>query len=231
MSLLSGIISGASLETPNLNTSTTSYVVANSSSSSVSITGANSGQLYILCHNAYNPSGISSAPATPSGFTSLSSYAASGNIFSFRLSYKILTSNEFSYTLPSVSDATGQVATGLVVSTLSGGFNGLSVQNSLGYTYASSSNGSGDINASVNNIVIGFGLFYLFTGGGSGINLPSPSVGAAQTAIAGGAVGDLYYSVVHAKNYTTSDTASWQQSITGATATLYNTFALRPTFS
>jgi hypothetical protein len=227
MSLLAGIM-GQTQETPNLNTSITAYTVRNNTTSGLSITGANSGQLYILCHNAYNSSGMSVAPATPSGFTSISSYLFSGNIFSFRLSYKILTSNEATYTLPSVSGADGQVATGLVIDTLSGSFTGLSQEKEIGYVYANASSVSGSIDVDVNNIVIGLGLLHPFTSGG-GSNFSSPSV--AQGTIAGGPTQGDYFSEIKAKNYTTSDTAVWSQSGDITTTVLSNTFVLKPTFS
>lgn len=231
MSLLAGII-GQTKETPNLNTSITSYTERINSTSAMTLTGANSGQLYIVCHNAYNSSGISNAPATPSGFTSLSSYAESGSIFSFRLSYKILTSNDATYTLPTVSGANGQVATGLVISTLSGSFTGLSIENSADYLYTASSSVIGNLATDINNILIGVGLLYPGTGGGSGSNLPSPSIGAAQTGISsGGATQGDYYSVVHAKNYADFGNDTWFASLTNATIAFSNTFNLKPTFS
>jgi hypothetical protein len=229
MSLLAGII-GQTKETPNLNTSITSYVERINTTSGMTITGANDGQLYILCHNAYNLGGISNAPATPSGFTSLSSYGESGNIFSFRLSYKILTSNEATYTLPSVSGANGQVATGLVVDTLSGTFTGLSIENSLGYSYSTSTSATGNLITDINSILIGFGLFY--DGLPGGVNLPTPAVGAGQTGItSGGATQGDYYSVVHAKNYTDFGNDTWSASLVSSTTILTNTFNLKPTFS
>jgi hypothetical protein len=231
MSLLAGII-GQTKETPNLNTSITSYVERINTTSGMTITGANDGQLYILCHNAYNLGGISNAPATPSGFTSLSSYGESGNIFSFRLSYKILTSNEATYTLPSVSGANGQVATGLVVNTLSGTFAGLSIENSLGYSYSTSTSASGNLITDINSILIGFGLLYDGLASNSGVNLPTPAVGAAQTGItSGGATQDDYYSVVHAKNYTDFGNDTWSANRDSSTTILTNTFNLKPTFS
>ena len=231
MSLLAGIM-GQTQETPNLNTSITSYTVRNNTTSGLEITGANSGQLYILCHNAHNSSGIANAPATPTGFTSLSSYAQSGNIFSFRLSYKILTSNEPGFTLPSVSGATGQVATGLIINTLSGSFTGLSLESSVGYSYGSSNTASGNLSTDVNSILVGFGLLNDGLASTSGGNLPSPSVGAGNTGITSGgsSFGD-YYSVVHAKNYTDSGNDTWDAGRTSSTTMLFNTFNLKPTFS
>lgn len=223
---------GQAQETPNLNTSISTYVIASNTTSGIGISGANAGQLYILLHNAYNSSGIATAPATPSGFTSLSSYGQSGSIFSFRLSYKILTSNESTFTLPSVSGAGGQVATGLVISTLSGNFTGLSLESSVGYSYGSSNTASGNLTTDVNSILVGFGLLndgIASTGGG---NLPSPSVGAGNTGISsGGTMFGDYYSVVHAKNYTDSGNDTWSASRTSSTTMLFNTFNLKPTFS
>jgi hypothetical protein len=227
MTLLAGII-GSTQETPNLNTSITNYTVRNNTTSGLSITGANAGQLYVLCHNAYNSGGMSVAPATPSGFTSIDSYLFSGNMFSFRLSYKILTSDEATYTLPSVSGADGQVAVGLVINTLSGSFTGLSIENQTGYVYTAAAGVSPSIAVDVNNILIGFGLLHPFTSGG-GSNLPSPSVSSAT--VAGGPTQGDYFSVVNAKNYTTSATAAWNYSGDTTTTVLTNTFVLKPTFS
>lgn len=228
MSLLAGIISAAQ-ESPNLNTTITSYSERSNTTSALTITGANSGQLYILCHNAYNSSGISSAPATPSGFTSLSSYAQSGNVFSFRLSYKILTSNEATFTLPSVSGAAGQVAAGFVVDTLSGTFNTLSLSQETGYTYSNSITASGTLNYRINDIAIALGLFYPQISGGSGTLFSSPR--AFVNITAGGASNGDYFSQNQAKAFSTVTSASWSFSVSDATASLSNTFALHPTFS
>lgn len=228
MSLLAGII-GSAGKAPNLNTSITTQTQRSNTTSGMTITGANSGQLYILCHDAYNSSGISAAPATPTGFTSLSSYAQSGSIFSFRLSYKILTSNEATFTLPSVSGANGQQAIGLVIDTLSGSFTGLSLENSLGYSYLNDDEVSATLSANVNTILIGYVALYPAGGAGGGTLLPSPS--AFVNTISGGPSFGDYSISLKAKNYTTSANDTWTEGRIGATTLLTNTFALKPTFS
>jgi hypothetical protein len=230
MTLLSGIVGSSYVipETPNLNTTMTSYTVRSNTTSGMTLTGANAGQLYIVCHNVHNVSGISNAPNTPTGFTSLSSYSQSGNMFSFRLSYKILTSNESTITLPSVSGSTGQVGVAIIVNTLSGSFSGLSVENESGYLYQNNNTVVGNLNTDVNNIFIGFGLFYPGGGGGGGTTLSTPRIFSAITS-GGEAQGD-YSSITLAKAYESTSSASWSWNEASATTVLSNNFVLKPTF-
>ena len=226
MTLLSGIISSAGVvAVPNLNTTLSTVTSASSSSTALSITGASNGQLYILLHAGYNPSGISTAPATPSGFTSLSSYAASGSIVSFRLSYKILTSNESTYTLPSVSGATAQTATAVRVSTLSGTFTGLSLSNSSGYSYGSTTTISNQLDYSINDIGISLISYTPATPGG-GSNFPTPSASILNTDPTG-----TYWLDLSSKAFDAESTTGKFFSFNTPVTALVNLFNLTATFS
>jgi len=228
MNLLTGIVS-ASGGVNNLNTSITTYSERSNTTSGISVTGADSGQIYIACHYAYNSSGISNAPGTLSGFTSLSSYAESGSIFSFNLSYKILTSDEATFTFPSVSGTNGQAIHGLVYTPLSGTATNISVASSDGYTYSiSNSSISGQPVPRFGDIVLGIGALKPFTSGG-GQGFPSPAVNLGLLS-GGPSLGD-YFAVALSKVYSAIASLPWSQSGTDTTTTLSNTFILRPTFS
>jgi len=228
MNLLTGMMSNYNTVN-NLNTTITGYSQNSNTTSGITITGANSGQIYVACHYAYNSSGISTAPSTLSGFTSLSSYAQSGSIYSFRLSYRILTSNQSTFTFPSVSGTNGQIIFGLVYTPLSGTATSLNLASEVGYNYSTSSTTvSGEVSPRAGDISIGIGALYPNTGAG-GSTFPSPRLDLA-IASGGAALGD-YLGVLASKVSTSSESISWFLSGSGSTTTLSNTFVLRPTFS
>jgi len=223
MSLLS-IIASTSNTVNNLNTSITYQGNDSSGANTISVTGANSGQIYVALHYTYNTSGISTAPGTASGFTSLTSYAQSGSIMSYRMSYRILTSNTTTFTFPAVSGATNHGVAACVYTPLSGTASSLSlIQNNSSYGPANTT--SGDVDARPGDIAIGLGLFYP-GGAGSGNSFPTPSLGLG---FAIGVPGISAY--LTSKVSTAPQNLPWSFTIGDATTTFSNTALLRPTFS
>jgi hypothetical protein len=129
MNLLTGIISRSGLSPSK---TIASQTTSSSSSSGLTITGANATQLYVLIHSAYNATTNLTAPSTPSGFTSLTS--STNNRIVSRISYRILTSNTASFSLPSVTNASEQTAVAFIYNPINSTFS--SVQFSeVGWTY------------------------------------------------------------------------------------------------
>lgn len=228
MSLLAGIVGSGYLPyklNPNLASPEIDF---NASSSSLTMVGGSVGDLYILVHSAYNLSGISTAPSTPSGFTSLSSQATSGNIFSVRVSYKILTDTN-SITLPSVSGASGQVAQAIKVQALRGAFSSASLQDSTGYTYNTNVVSTSNTLSSYLTDDIGISLNVQYP---NTLQITSDfATPRTRTQVPGGPIGDEFVLSVSGKAFTESGSATVSfDYFNNPTTTLSNVLNIRPTF-
>jgi hypothetical protein len=117
MNLLTGILGSGNLG-GRMSTTINKVSATNTSSSSLSITGASTNQLYILLHSAYSSSTNLTAPSTPSGFSSIT--VSGNNKIVSRISATVLTSNIASFSLPSVSNAQSQIAIGFIYTPTTG---------------------------------------------------------------------------------------------------------------
>ncbi len=182
MSLLVGILSSAGLGP--INTSITGYSGGQTGSNSFTLTGADTGQLYVVIHTAVKANGgLSAAPDVPSGFTSIASYYNSTSWYSARVSYRILSTNLSTVTIPSVTNADAHIANGLVISTNGGSFTGLT-SDTTGFSYLTSGDPASVSLTIDKGIGIGFYAGYNDTPGTSStLNAtPSVSIGGAQFA-------------------------------------------------
>lgn len=153
MSLLAGIVGSGG--PPRLSSTITTQNVTSTNSNALTITGANANQIYILVHCAYNSTTSITAPTTPTGFSSIAS-SANNKIVS-RVSLKRLTSNEASFTLPSVTSAESQIAYAFIYTPTKGTSTGSSsAESGFTYTTGGADPVAEELNISADSIALGF---------------------------------------------------------------------------
>jgi hypothetical protein len=122
MSLLAGIV-GSTI--PQVLSGVSAYDASDTGSGSMSITGANAGNIYVLIHHVLKASGTSVTLTSPTGFSGTGRSELSER-FAYRISYKYLTSNETTLTIPAVTNAQAQTALGFVISDVNASYSSLS---------------------------------------------------------------------------------------------------------
>jgi hypothetical protein len=161
MNLLTGIIGSQ----PGILLSPTSSVTTSSTgSSSMSITGANAGNIYILIHSVLKGNNDAVSISSPSGFSGDGGQAFPGRL-AYHISYKYLTSNENTITIPSVTNAQAQCAIGFVINSTNGLVTSLSNPNNQ-FLYLASGDPSA-VSSSVNPNDIPIGSYSVVNDDGS----------------------------------------------------------------
>jgi len=230
MSLLAGIV-GSGLR--NLvSTTVTAESGAITGSGSFTVPAGSAGQLIVAIHTAFKLNGTISAPATPSGYTSLASYSASGSYFSSRISYKILTITEASMTFPSVTNAEASTGITYAFTPASGTFTGVSLAQQSGFTYLSSGTWTNSsVSAVADSICIGVASVYNDNIGFSLASFPQPRDTENVAAITD-SINNLYIlSVSAGKVYTSPTEVLFGATASSANPSLTNLIRLTPTLS
>jgi len=226
MSLLAGIV-GSTI--PQVLSGVSAYDASDTGSGSMSITGANAGNIYVLIHHVLKASGTSVTLTSPTGFSGTGRSESSERL-AYRISYKYLTSNETTLTIPAVTNAQAQTALGFVISDVNASYSSLSNPfNDAGYI---ASGDPAQLSTSVifNDIALG-GFAVVDTDGGVAFdgsvvidfNLNSSKL------VTSSATSETLYGVAYVKifNSSVSDTASFDP-FTESTPTLTTLNIIRP---